>query len=353
MDTGYGHEAVSKIGRLICGPSGGQPPVLMVHLLKIYVGPDIVNLDRKIRLDASNPYRVGCLAAGCPRRLAVVVTVRSRYNASTACRPSDASVVRALVQRFTGQTEYTMRKSILSRYRVDNVPGVIRLPYYLYGYGMGLLLFVVFAIFRLVVNVRVSGRESLDRHPNHIFCFWHSFVSLAMISGVPSIPNQFERAPQVWMQHPAWYMKPVHVLLRLMGVQRLALGSSGHEGRAAAQLLAGCLRQGYSTMMTPDGPYGPAFELKRGILHLSLNSGVPVVPVRYAVSRCWLLPTWDRKRLPRPGAMILLDIGDPIQVTGENFQAAAEQIARGMGVAGQGENQGESFKDAGRGEKTL
>jgi hypothetical protein len=83
-------------------------------------------------------------------------------------------------------------------------------------------------------------------------------------------------------------MKPIHVLLHLMGVKKIILGSTGHSGRDAAELLVGYLRMGYSTVVNPDGPGGPAFALKKGVLHLSLKSNVPIVPLQFSSSSCML-----------------------------------------------------------------
>jgi len=177
-----------------------------------------------------------------------------------------------------------MRKTILYRYRVDKVPIIIRPQFYLYGYGLGLLLFFFLLIFRVTTKVKITGREKLRKDSNHIFCLWHSFVPLALISATPLIPAVLDRAPQAWMQHPVWYMKPIHVLLRLSGVKKIILGSTGHSGRDAAERLIEHLRQGCSTVINPDGPNGPAFVLKKGILHLSLKSCVSVVPLRFSSS---------------------------------------------------------------------
>jgi lysophospholipid acyltransferase (LPLAT)-like uncharacterized protein len=86
-------------------------------------------------------------------------------------------------------------------------------------------------------------------------------------------------------------MKPIHVLLRLMGVKKIIMGSSGHSGREAAEQLVYHLRQGCSTVLNPDGPNGPAFALKKGILHLSLKSRVPVVALRLSSSSFFELNT--------------------------------------------------------------
>jgi len=225
-----------------------------------------------------------------------------------------------------------MKKPVPYRYRVDEVPVIIRPQFYLYGYGLGVLLFILLLILRLTIRVKISGREKLRENSNHIFCMWHSFVPLALISAPPSIPMVLDRAPQAWMQHPIWYMKPIHVLLCLMGVKKIILGSTGHSGREAAEQLLDYLRQGCSTVLNPDGPYGPAFVLKEGILHLSLKSGVPVVPVRLSSSSNRELRTWDRKKLSYPFSTIEMEIGDPIHITKENFDSAHNLIERKLGV---------------------
>jgi lysophospholipid acyltransferase (LPLAT)-like uncharacterized protein len=166
-----------------------------------------------------------------------------------------------------------MRKPILTRYQVDKVPIVIRPQFYLFGYGLGLFLFFFILILRATIKVKISGREKLRKDSNHIFCLWHSFVPLALVSAIPLIPAALDRSPQVWMQHPAWYMKPIHVLLRLMSVKKIILGSTGHSGRNAAERLENHLRQGCSTVLNPDGPHGPAFVLKKGILIISQQKG--------------------------------------------------------------------------------
>jgi lysophospholipid acyltransferase (LPLAT)-like uncharacterized protein len=208
------------------------------------------------------------------------------------------------------------------------VPIIIRPQFYLYGYGLGLLLFVLCLILRVTAKVKISGREKLRKDSNHIFCLWHSFVPLALIIATPLIPAVLDGAPQVWMQHPLWYMKPIHVLLRLMGVKKIILGSTVHSGRDAAELLVGHLRQGCSTVLNPDGPYGPACVLKKGVLHLSLKSCVPVVALRFSSSRFRELKTWVRKKFVYPFSTIEMKIGKPVHVTNDNFEYAHDLIER-------------------------
>jgi lysophospholipid acyltransferase (LPLAT)-like uncharacterized protein len=224
-----------------------------------------------------------------------------------------------------------MSKPILSRYRVDNVPLILRPIFYLYGYGLGALLLIILLILRITIKVKFSGREKLRKNSNHIFCLWHSFVPSALISATPLIPIVLDGLPQVWMQHPIWYMKPIHVLLRLMGVNKLIMGSTGHSGREAAEQLIEYLRTGFSTVLNPDGPQGPPFTLKKGILHMSLQSHVPIIAMQFKVPRFLELGTWDRKKLAYPFSSIEIKFGEPIQVTDNNFDYAYDLIVQALG----------------------
>jgi lysophospholipid acyltransferase (LPLAT)-like uncharacterized protein len=124
-------------------------------------------------------------------------------------------------------------------------------------------------------------------------------------------------------------MKPFHIVMKLMGI-RLLLGSGGEEGRKAANDLVDLLRQGWSTVISPDGPQGPQGVLKRGVLHIALQSGVPILPVRFVAPRTFALPSWDKKSLPLPFSIITVVLGEPIIVSESNFEEAAKLIADRM-----------------------
>ena len=97
-------------------------------------------------------------------------------------------------------------------------------------------------ILRTTIKVEIAGRE----HSNYVFCIWRTFVPLALISTAPNIPRVLERAYNAWMQHPTWYIKVFHVLLRLIGADKIILGSTGHSGGEAADQLVEYLRYPYS-----------------------------------------------------------------------------------------------------------
>ena len=102
---------------------------------------------------------------------------------------------------------------------------------------------------------------------------------------------------------------------------------------AAADEIVEYLKQGYSTVVFPDAPRGPPYELKDGALHMSQQSGVPIAPVRFWISKYFELRGWDRKRMPYPFGTIRAEFQDPIQVTEENFDEARERLAEALGIS--------------------
>jgi len=73
-------------------------------------------------------------------------------------------------------------------------------------------------------------------------------------------------------------------------------------------------RRGHLLGITPDGPRGPARQVKPGLAWLAGRSGLPVVPIATASRPAWVLRSWDRFRVPPPFARVWVAYGDPIAV---------------------------------------
>jgi len=126
-------------------------------------------------------------------------------------------------------------------------------------------------------------------------------------------------------------MKPSHVMLRFIGVRKIILGSSGHSGRKAADELVAYLKKGYSTVILPDGPSGPPFKMKNGIFHIALQSNIPVVPIRFEATPCFISQNWDSRRWPIPFSKIKVTIEEAIHITEENFESAYHRVSAYLG----------------------
>ncbi len=204
--------------------------------------------------------------------------------------------------------------------RVDNIPWYLKPFFLLFGYVLGFLFYLNSQMIYATCKIKFTG-SSIPKDTAVVYCIWHK--DLVLYFGVFNKVNK-----QVWMNHPAWYMKPVHVLLNLTGVEHICLGSSGNSGKAALENVIGYLKQGYSTTIASDGPAGPPQQLKPGVLLMSRDANIPVVPLRFECSKTYRLGGWDRKIVPVPFSEITVTAGEPIQVNEININASSVTITK-------------------------
>lgn len=101
--------------------------------------------------------------------------------------------------------------------------------------------------------------------------------------------------------------------LRHWGI-RAVRGSATRGAVPGFLRLVDAYRRGSSLAVVPDGPRGPRYVAKPGIVHLAKATGADVYPVSYAASRCWRLRSWDRLIVPKPFARLTIAVGPPLRV---------------------------------------
>lgn len=212
----------------------------------------------------------------------------------------------------------------MASYTVHNIPFYLKPFLWLFGCLGGFGFILINTTFRMLTRIEWQGKEHLEQNPNHIFCLWHENLPLFFIAH-----RRFDD-PFIMMSFPLWYMKPVHIMKRFIGIRELAYGASGHDGKAALQQVIGRLKEGYSTMLNPDGPYGPAKKAKMGALLMSLKSGTPIIPIRFQLKKEWRTKSWDRKRYPSFFSTWQVIYGEPFFVTETNFEDMKKQLANQM-----------------------
>ncbi len=94
-------------------------------------------------------------------------------------------------------------------------------------------------------------------------------------------------------------------------------GSANQSGALALRDQHAMMKKGYSIVTTPDGPQGPAYEIKTGVLVMARVGGVPIVPVSCAADRAWYLDRWDRFMVPKPFSRVILAVGEPYHIPRE------------------------------------
>lgn len=97
---------------------------------------------------------------------------------------------------------------------------------------------------------------------------------------------------------------------------RAIRGSSKRGGASAALKLIDEAKKGVSLVIAVDGPRGPKFKAKLGIIEIARKSGVPIVPMAWYGKSPFLVKfnTWDEFMFPFIFGTTVTLFGKPIAV---------------------------------------
>ncbi len=102
--------------------------------------------------------------------------------------------------------------------------------------------------------------------------------------------------------------------LQRLGFARSPRGSSSRGGSVLLREMIRRVRAGESGGVLPDGPRGPAYALKPGVLALAAATGAQLVPVGVAAAPARALGSWDRALLPLPFARVCVRYGNALEI---------------------------------------
>lgn len=96
-----------------------------------------------------------------------------------------------------------------------------------------------------------------------------------------------------------------------------ARGSSKHYSKNALTTMLTAFKKGFDAAIVPDGPQGPKYKAKPGIIRIAQKAGIPLIPVVYNTSRKRLLSTWDSFLLPIPFSRAVLIYDEPLIISSD------------------------------------
>lgn len=91
-----------------------------------------------------------------------------------------------------------------------------------------------------------------------------------------------------------------------------------HNARhQALKMVIHSLKKGLDVIvMTPDGPKGPRYVAKPGIVAAAQEASAHVVPFSWTATRFWQLKTWDKMIFPKPFSTVSVTFGEPVLLNG-------------------------------------
>ena len=116
--------------------------------------------------------------------------------------------------------------------------------------------------------------------------------------------------------------------LKILGIKPLR-GSSRRGAKAVLIAAIKSLKEGFSVMITPDGPKGPRYSMSDGAVALALRSNLPLMVVNFQATHYWQLNSWDKFIIPKPFSS--LDIYHQIiSLDGMEKEEAKEYLKKQM-----------------------
>ena len=175
--------------------------------------------------------------------------------------------------------------------------------YRFYGY----LLYYLLKIIDSTVKITQVFPENFDKKSNFVLAFWHNKLVMTLL-GVKFIEKK------VGLASPSKDGELISVPLEKYGTE-LIRGSSDKESVKSLIKLIKKVKEGYTIGTPVDGPKGPIYKVKPGMVYIAQKSGVPIVPMGVAYSNKWVFKkAWDQFQLPKPFSKGLVVLGEPYYV---------------------------------------
>lgn len=171
----------------------------------------------------------------------------------------------------------------------------------------GLLLYYIMKTIQKTMKITQVFPKDFDKDGNFVLAFWHNKLVMTLL-GTDFIKKK------VGLASPTKDGELISVPLEKYGTTMIRGSSDKNSVRSLLQLIKE-VKNG-ATVGTPvDGPKGPIFEVKHGMIYISQKSGVPIVPMGVAYSKKWVFNrTWDKFQLPKPFSRGVVVFGEPYNV---------------------------------------
>lgn len=178
---------------------------------------------------------------------------------------------------------------------------------------------IFYALIRLIgatVKFEIDGAENFEKIEQAgklpIYAFWHNQI----FSGAYSFRN---RGILVLISQSLDGEYIARCIQRFgFGAIR---GSSTRGGVGALVEMIRAMKSGLPTVFTVDGPKGPKYVVKEGVIALAKKTGNPILPICFTAKHFWEVKSWDKLQIPKPFTRVFIESAEPCYVS-----ATADEI---------------------------
>lgn len=184
-----------------------------------------------------------------------------------------------------------------------------------------LLLLIGKTSIRTFINYEIRANFEKEKIPI-IYSFWHNrllylaFLYRKKFAGV-----------MVSQHKDGDYIAAMMKKCKLTAIR----GSSTRGGVKALKSIIDYVQDGFDIAFTPDGPRGPKYKLKEGVLLAALETGFPIVPICWNAKRKIVFNSWDNFILPMPFNKFVVAYGKPVYVKAkEDIKIKKDELFNAM-----------------------
>lgn len=168
----------------------------------------------------------------------------------------------------------------------------------------GLLVYYIIMLIKLTLKIEIIGKENMSEDKPYVLALWHNKV-VATVLALGFIKKR------AGLASPSADGELISVPLEKLGYKMIR-GSSGKDSVKGLVQLIKAVKEGYTIGTPLDGPKGPRFKAKQGMMYVAQKSGRPMVFMGAAYSKKWVLSkTWDRCQIPKPFSKVVCVISEP------------------------------------------
>ncbi|HOJ42784.1 MAG TPA: DUF374 domain-containing protein [Syntrophorhabdaceae bacterium] len=157
-------------------------------------------------------------------------------------------------------------------------------------------------IYLIITFIKVTSRIEhinkdrlnvfIERGQNFIVCFWHGRLLM-----MPFAKLRKKGKVMISRHRDGEFIARV---IKYFGLHAIR-GSFRKKSVSSVREIISSLKDGFDVAITPDGPKGPRFKVKKGIIELARITNTPILPVTYAARKkkplipgtglCYLYPS--------------------------------------------------------------
>ena len=109
----------------------------------------------------------------------------------------------------------------------------------------------------------------------------------------------------------------IAAVLGRVGIGNIA-GSSTRGGvRALVAMRRAIESEKCHLAITPDGPKGPIYKAKPGVISIASATGTPILPVGFGYKKSWRIKSWDQMVIPKPFSRARMIAGELMRIPPE------------------------------------